>query len=44
MRSSETVFVSPEYNIDNRIYFSDITISKRTLFEEYERIRIRKRI
>lgn len=43
MRSSETVFISPEYNIDNRIYFSDITISKRTLFEEYESLYLQGR-
>jgi len=36
MRSSETVFVSPDYDVDDRLYFSDITISKEPLMREYQ--------
>ena len=36
MRSSDTVFVSPNYDIDDRLYFSDVCISKSDLMAEYE--------
>lgn len=36
MRSSDTVFISPDYNIDNRLYFSDISINKESIMNEYQ--------
>lgn len=38
MRSSETIFVSPNYDIDDRLYFSDISISKEPIMNEYQRL------
>ena len=36
MRDSSTVFVSPDYDVDDRLYFSDISISKQPLMEQYQ--------
>ena len=36
MRSSDTVFISPDYDIDNRLYFSDISINKESMMNEYQ--------
>lgn len=38
MRSSDTVFVYPDYDIDSRLYFSDISISKEPIMNEYQRL------
>jgi len=38
MRSSDTVFVSPDYDIDSRLYFSDISINKEPIMNEYQRL------
>lgn len=38
MRSSETVFVFPDYDIDSRLYFSDISIDTEPIMTEYQRL------
>ena len=38
MRSSDTVFISPDYDIDSRLYFSDISINKESMMNEYQRL------
>lgn len=38
MKSSESFFVAPDYNIDNLIYFSDITISKEPIMKQYQEL------
>lgn len=36
MKNSETVFVSPNFDIDDLLYFSDITISKEPIMIQYQ--------
>ena len=36
MRNETSVFVAPDYDIDERLYFSDINISKLPIMTEYE--------
>ena len=36
MRSSDSVFIAPDYDVDDRLYFSDISISKEPLMRQYQ--------
>lgn len=36
MRDSTSVFVNPDYDVDSRIYFSDISISKEPIMQQYQ--------
>ena len=36
MRNINTVFISPDYDVDDRLYFSDISISKEPIMREYQ--------
>lgn len=36
MRNSNSIFVAPDYDVDDRIYFSDISINKEPLMRQYE--------